>query len=68
MIQSTVSVTYLLKDHIGEVFEGGGIYEQGVGDVYLVEKILQAKGDHVRVRYHGFDGKHGSRISKADLI
>ena len=71
-IQPTVPVTYLLKDHTGEVLEGG-FYEQELnkstmGDVYLVEKILQRKGDRVRVRWLGFDGKHDSWIPKADLI
>lgn len=71
-IQPTVPVTYLLKDHKGEVLEGG-FYEHelsktSVGDVYLVEKILQRKGDRVRVRWLGFDGKHDSWIRKKDLI
>ena len=71
-VQPTVPVTYSLKDHTGEVLEGG-FYEQelsktSVGDVYLVEKILRRKGDHVRVRWLGFDGKHDSWIHKKDLI
>jgi len=71
-VQPTVPVTYLLKDHTGEVL-AGGFYEYelsktGVGDVYLVEKILQRKGDRVRVRWLGFDGKHDSWIPKKDLI
>ena len=71
-VQPTVPVTYLLKDHTGDVVEGV-FYEQelsktSVGDVYLVEKILQRKGDRVRVRWLGFDGKHDSCIHKKDLI
>lgn len=71
-IQPTVPVTYLLKDHTGETL-AGGFYEQelsktSVGDVYLVEKILQRKGARVRVRWLGFDGKHDSWIPKKDLI
>lgn len=71
-IQPTIPVTYLLKDHKGDVLEGG-FYEHElskttVGDVYLVEKILQRKGDRVRVRWLGFDGKHDTWIRKTDLI
>ena len=71
-IQPTVPVTYSLTDHTGEVLKGG-FYEHelnksSVGDVYLVEKILQRKGDRVRLLWLGFDGKHDSWIPKADLI
>jgi len=71
-VQPTIPVTYLLKDHTGEVL-AGGFYEYElnktrVGDVYLVEKILQRKGDRVRVRWLGFNGKHDSWIPKKDLI
>ena len=71
-VQPTLPVTYLLKDHTGEVL-AGGFYEHelsktSVGDVYLVEKILQRKGDRVRVRWLGFDGKHDSWIPRKDII
>ena len=71
-VQPTVPVTYLLKGHTGDVVEDR-FYEQelsktSVGDVYLVVKILRRKGDHVRVRWLGFDGKHDSWIHKNDLI
>lgn len=69
---NTIPVTYLLKDHTGEVLKGGfyehEISKSKVGDVYLVEKILQRKGDRLRVRWHGFDGKHDAWIHKKDLI
>ena len=69
---TTVPTTYLLKDHTGEVLKGG-FYEHEmsktkVGDVYLVEKVLQRKGDRVRVRWLGFDGKHDTWIHKKNLI
>lgn len=71
-VQPTVPITYLLKDHTGDVL-AGGFYEKElskteVDEVYLVEKILQRKGDRVRVRWLGFDGKHDSWIRKKDLI
>lgn len=71
-VQPTVPPTYLLKDHTGEVLEGGfyqhELSKTSVGDVYLVEKILRRKGDRVRVRWLGFDGKHDTWIRKTDLI
>ena len=39
-----------------------------VGDVYLVKKVLQRKGDRLRVRWLGFDGKHDTWIHKKDLM
>jgi L-rhamnose mutarotase len=71
-VQPTVPVTYLLEDYTGEVLKGG-FYEHEltkstVGDVYLVEKILQRKGDRVRVRWLGFDGKHDTWIPKSKLL
>ena len=39
-----------------------------VGDVYLIEKVLQRKGHSVTIRWLGFDGKHDSWISKKDMI
>lgn len=69
---TTRPVTYLLKDHRGEVLKGGfydhEISQTTAGDVYLVEKILQRKGDRVRVRVLGFDGAHDSWIRKRDLV
>ena len=46
-VQPTIPVTYLLKDHTGEVLDGG-FYDQelsktSVGDVYLVEKYCKVK-------------------------
>lgn len=71
-IKPTVPVTYMLKDHTGEELKGGfyehEINKSSVGDVYLVEKVLQRKGDMVRVRWLGFSGKHDSWIHKKNLI
>ena len=56
----------------GEVLKGGfyehEISKSNVGDVYLVEKIVQRKGDRVKVRWLGFDGKHDSWIHKKNLL
>lgn len=68
----TVSVTYLLKDHKGQVLKGGfyeyEIRKSDVGDVYLIEKVMERKGDRVRVRWLGFDSKHATWIRKSDMI
>lgn len=54
--------TYLLNGHRGDVSKGGfyehEISKTTVGDVYLVEKVIQRKGDRVRVHWLGFGGKH----------
>lgn len=71
-IQPTVPVTYLLKDYMKQVLKGGfyehEISKTNVGNVYLVEKVLKRKGDRVRVRWLGFNGKHDSWIHKNDLL
>lgn len=65
---STVPVTHLLNDYIGIVLKAG-VYEHEiskshVGDVYLVEKVLQRKGDRLLLHWFGFDGNDDTRIRK----
>ena len=67
-----VPVTYSLKDRTGEMLKGGfyenEICKSNAGDVYLVKRIVQRKGDRVKVRWLGFDGKHDSWIHKKNLL
>lgn len=71
-VQPTNPTTYILKDHKGEIIEGGfyghEISKSKVGDVYLVEKILKKKGNKVLVRWVGFDQKEDSWVDKKDLV
>lgn len=65
-IQITNPVTYLLEDLQGRPIKGG-FYEEEIQktanpDVYLVEKILQRKGNKVKVRWLGFNSSHDSWI------
>lgn len=71
-VKPTKPVTYILQDSKGEILNGG-FYEQelsksNTGDVYLVEKVLQRKGDQVKVRWLGFDRKHDSWLNKNDIL
>lgn len=71
-VLSTVPVSYHLRDNKGDIVKGS-FYEQEllktrVGDVYLIEKVLQRKGERIKVRWLGFDGKHDSWINKKDVV
>lgn len=71
-VQLSIPVTYLLKDHTAEELKGGfyehEISKSSVGDVFLMQRVLQHKGDRLRVRLLGFDGKHIAWIHKKYLI
>lgn len=67
-VKPTKPPTYILQDYMGEILKGG-FYEQEIsatktGDIYLVDKVLQRKGDKVLVRWRGFDKTHDSWIHK----
>lgn len=70
-IKPTRPVTYILKDHKGEIIKGGFYSEEisksKTGDVYLVEKVLKRRGSKLLVRWKGFDMSHDSWIDKKDL-
>lgn len=70
-VQSTVPVTYLLKDETGNIIKGG-FYEQElsktkISDVYLIEKVIRKKGNKLLVRWLGFDKSSDTWIDKKDL-
>ena len=71
-IKPTRPVTYILKDHNGQILKGGFYSEEiaksKTGNVYLVQKILKRKGNKVLVRWRGFDSKSDSWISAKDLV
>jgi hypothetical protein len=71
-IKPTKPPTYILQDHNGELLQGG-FYEQELsksktGDVYLVEKVLQRKGDKIKVRWLGFNKKSDTWLNKGDIL
>jgi hypothetical protein len=71
-VKPTRPVTYILQDQKGEILKGG-FYEQELnksktGDVYFVEKILQRKGNKLKVRWAGFDSSHDSWVSESDIM
>ena len=65
-------VTYLLKDTSDAPILGRFYQEElqktKYEDVYLVEKILKARGDKVFVRWLGFDNTHDSWIKKSNVL
>ena len=70
-VASTNPVTYRLKDYKDQPISGG-FYEQELlrakyPDVYLVEKILQKRGNQVKVKWLGFDDSHNSWINQSDM-
>jgi hypothetical protein len=71
-IKPTKPPTYILQDHNGDILKGG-FYEQELsksktGDVYLVERVLQRKGDKIKVRWLGFDKKSDTWLKKGDML
>ena len=63
-IKKTKPITYLLSDISGTSIQGG-FYEEEIQkvkypDMYLVEKVLQRKGDKILVKWLGFDSSHNS--------
>lgn len=65
-IKITNPVTYLLED-LSKTPIAGSFYEQELAkasnpNVYLVEKVLQRRGNKVKVRWLGFDKSHDSWI------
>lgn len=71
-IRPTIPITYYLRDHEDKVIRGSfyehELIKSEVGNVYLIEKVVQRKGDRVKVRWLGFDGTHDTWINKKDLV
>lgn len=70
-VNNTNPVTYRLIDSQEQPIEGGFYQEEltkvKYPDVYLIEKILRAKGNKYYVKWLGFNDSHNSWIDKKDL-
>lgn len=65
-------VTYAIEDYHKQTI-AGRFYEYELQkvknpDIYLVEKILQRKGNKVKVKWLGFDSCHSSWIDKTCIV
>lgn len=70
-VKQTFPRTYILKDSKNEEIKGS-FYEHELlkvkhPSIYLVERIIKRRGDKVFVKWLGFDNKHNSWISRADI-
>jgi len=73
-VQTTIPVTYKLKNLLGEEIEGS-FYEQELQksqqEVYRVEKVIRKKKidgvDHALVKWSGYNEKHNQWIPVKDL-
>lgn len=71
-IYNKYPVTYLIEDYRGQPI-AGRFYEYELQkvknpNIYLVEKILQRKGNRIKVKWLGFDVSHASWIKKSDMV
>ena len=70
-VLKTRPTTYKLRDLNGESIRGGFYQEEllktNYKDTYLVEKILDKKGDQVFVKWLGFDNSHNQWIKASDV-
>lgn len=70
-VKPTKPITYILRDHKGEILKGGFYTEEisksQVGNVHLVEKILKRKGNKLLIRWVGYDKDSDSWIDAKDL-
>lgn len=71
-VQPSMPETYILKDNKGNLLQGAfyghELLKSSIGDVYLVEKVLQRKKDMVKVRWLGFDKSEDTWIPIKDMI
>ena len=71
-VRETKPVTHLLKDESGQLIEGGFYQEELLKtkykDVYLVEKVLQKKGDKLLVKWLGFPSTSNSWIKSSEIV
>lgn len=70
-VKLTNPATYILKDHSGQLIQGG-FYEHELqkvkySDVYLVENILKRKGNQLYVKWLGLNNSHNSWILKNNI-
>lgn len=71
-VRMTRPPTIILEDLKGVPIKGG-FYEEELQktklkDIYLVEKVLQKRGDKVRVKWLGFDSSHNKWIKASDIV
>lgn len=71
-VGNTFPRVYHLEDLLGKPISGG-FYEQELlktshPDVYLIEKVLQRKGNKVLVKYLGFDHRDNQWIPASSLL
>lgn len=71
-IKITNPTTYLLEDLHSQpilgAFYGHELSRVANPDVYLIEKVLQKKGNKVKVRWLGFDKSHDSWLETKTLL
>ena len=65
-------VTYLIKDYQEQPI-AGRFYEYELQkvknpNIFLVERVLQRKGNKVKVKWLGFDESHASWIKTSDIV
>jgi len=70
-INKTIPPTYQLHDY-NDVPIAGCFYTEEISKTkhpndYLVEKIVRKKGNHIYVKWAGFDNSHNSWIHKNDI-
>ena len=70
-VQNTRPVTYKLRDYQKHPIQGG-FYEEELQktnfkDTYLVEKILEKRGNKVLVKWLGFDDSHNQWIKAKEI-
>jgi hypothetical protein len=70
-VKKTRPVTYILKDEEGNIIKGGFYKEELLKtkykDLYLIEEVLQKKGNKLYVKWLGFPKSHNSWIDLRDV-
>ena len=70
-VRPTLPITYKLKDYQNESI-AGGFYEHELlktnyPEDYLIERVIQKKGDKIKVKWLGFDESHNSWINNTEI-
>ena len=71
-IQNTNPITYILQDYEGNVIKGG-FYEYELSktkfpNVYLIERVLERKGNSIYVKWLAFSNKHNEWINTSEIV
>lgn len=71
-VKHTNPETYLLRDNLGRPIKGGfykfELLKAKQSDVYLIEKILQRKGQNILVKWMGHDDSFNSWVDKNSVL